>query len=322
MTIEESFNKNYYKNFYLFYGNQDYLIVNYKNKFKKLINYPELNLYEFDDMIDINTLHNIIMSNPMLSEKKLVIIDYEDFSKKINNTYFELFNNISPNTILIIIERDIDKKSSLFKFVEKNGVVTECKTLDASGLKSVAERYFKSNKIQINKAELSYFVEKVGISPDINMMINEANKLINYCIDDGSITMEAIDKICITSLENKVFDMIKAQVRKDFGRLEKLYADLYNLKEDPRKIFALLKDQYLKIISVKSLENLSKTDVEIKKILNINYDWALRNLKLFSKRFETARLEFIIDRISALELKIKTSSLSPTSALEILIFNV
>lgn len=322
MTIEESFKKNSYKNFYLLYGNEDYLIVNYKNKFKKLITYPELNLYEFDDMVDINTIHNIIMSNPMLSEKKLVIIDYEDFSKKINDTYFELFNNISPNTILIIIERDIDKKSSLFKFVEKNGVVTECKTLDASGLKSVAERYFKSNKMNIDKSELQYFVDKVGISPDINMMLNEANKLINYCIDNGTITKEAIDSICITSLENKVFDMIKAQVRKDFGRLEKLYADLYNLKEDPRKIFALLKDQYLKIISVKSLENLSKTDVEIKKILNINYDWSLRNLKLFSKRFETARLELIIDRISSLELKIKTSSISPTSALEILIFNV
>ena len=322
MTIEESFKKNSYKNFYLLYGNEDYLIVNYKNKFKKLITYPELNLYEFDDMVDINTIHNIIMSNPMLSEKKLVIIDYEDFSKKINDTYFELFNNISPNTILIIIERDIDKKSSLFKFVEKNGVVTECKTLDASGLKSVAERYFKSNKMNIDKSELQYFVDKVGISPDINMMLNEANKLINYCIDNGTITKEAIDSICITSLENKVFDMIKAQVRKDFGRLEKLYADLYNLKEDPRKIFALLKDQYLKIISVKSLENLSKTDVEIKRILNINYDWSLRNLKLFSKRFETARLELIIDRISSLELKIKTSSISPTSALEILIFNV
>ncbi len=322
MTIEESFKKNSYKNFYLLYGNEDYLIVNYKNKFKKLISYPELNLYEFDDMVDINTIHNIIMSNPMLSEKKLVIIDYEDFSKKINDTYFELFNNISPNTILIIIERDIDKKSSLFKFVEKNGVVTECKTLDASGLKSVAERYFKSNKMNIDKSELQYFVDKVGISPDINMMLNEANKLINYCIDNGTITKEAIDSICITSLENKVFDMIKAQVRKDFGRLEKLYADLYNLKEDPKKIFALLKDQYLKIISVKSLENLSKTDVEIKKILNINYDWSLRNLKLFSKRFETARLELIIDRISSLELKIKTSSISPTSALEILIFNV
>ncbi len=322
MTIEESFKKNSYKNFYLLYGNEDYLIVNYKNKFKKLITYPELNLYEFDDMVDINTIHNIIMSNPMLSEKKLVIIDYEDFSKKINDTYFELFNNISPNTIIIIIERDIDKKSSLCKVVEKDGVVTECKTLDASGLKSVAERYFKSNKMDINKSELQYFVDKVGISPDINMMLNEANKLINYCIDNGTITKEAIDSICITSLEDKVFDMIKAQVRKDFGRLEKLYADLYNLKEDPRKIFALLKDQYLKIISVKSLENLSKTDVEIKKILNINYDWSLRNLKLFSKRFETARLELIIDRISSLELKIKTSSISPTSALEILIFNV
>ena len=322
MTVEESFKKNSYKNFYLFYGDEDYLIINYKNKFKKLISYPELNLHEYDDFVDINTLHNIILSNPMLSEKKLVIIDCKDFSRKINESYIEIFNNISQNTILIIIDKDIDKKSSLYKFIEKNGVITECKLLDAIGLRMLAERYFKSKKVSIEKSDLSYFIEKVGISPDINFLINEANKLIIYCIEDDKITREAIDKVCITSLENKVFDMIKAQVRKDFERLEKLYADLYILKEDPGKIFALLKDQYLKIISVKSLENLSKSDAEIKKILNINFDWMLKNFKVFTKRFETARLEFIIDRISALELKIKTSALSENTALEILIFNV
>ena len=189
-------------------------------------------------------------------------------------------------------------------------------------LKTLAERYFKSQKINISQSDIQYFVDRVGKTPDINTMINEANKLVNYARDKESITREMIDKVCIVSLEDKVFDMINYQVKKDNFKFEKLYADLLDLKEEPAKIFALIKDQYLKLISVKSMENFVKTDEEMMKALNINYDWKLRNLKTFAKRFDISRLEVIIERIASLELKMKTSTIADQTALEILLFNV
>ena len=322
MTIDDSFKKSEFKNIYLLYGSEGYLINNYLNKFKKLISYPDFDLFEFNEMVDINNLSNILMSNPMLSEKKLIIIDIKDFSKKINNEYIDLFGKISGPIILVIVDREIEKKSSLFKFIEKNGIVTECKSVELYQLKTLAERYFKSQKVNITPADIQYFIEKIGAKPDIAVMLNEANKLVSYAKEEEKITKEIIDKVCIVALEDKVFDMINCQVKKDNFRLEKLYADLYNLKEEPGKIFALIKEQYLKIISVKSMENLSKDDNEIMKALGINFDWMLKNLKVFAKRIEIGRLEIIIDRITSLELKMKTSTINPWTALEILIFAV
>ena len=322
MTIEESFKKSEFKNIYLLYGSESYIINNFLNKFKKLATYPDFDLFEYADMVDFNNLSNILMSNPMLSSKKIVIIDCKDFSKKINNSFYELFDKISENTILIIVEREIEKKSSLYKYIEKNGIVTECKPIEMYQLKTLAERYFKSQKINISQSDIQYFVDRVGKTPDINTMINEANKLVNYARDKESITREMIDKVCIVSLEDKVFDMINYQVKKDNFKFEKLYADLLDLKEEPAKIFALIKDQYLKLISVKSMENFVKSDEEMMKALNINYDWKLRNLKTFAKRFDISRLEVIIDRIASLELKMKTSTIADRTALEILLFNV
>ncbi len=327
MTIEESFKKSEFKSIYLLIGNESYLIDNYLNKFKKLVSYPDYDLFEYSDAIDFDSLSNILLSNPMLSDRKVVIIDNREFSNKISNNYFDLFSKISDKTILVITERDADKrspkfKSSLYKYVEKNGVVTKCLPVDLYQLKTLAERYFKSQKVNLDSHTLQYFVEKVGVSPDINVMINEANKLINYSRDEEKITKEIIDKVCITSLEDKVFDMIKSQIRKDNFRLEKLYADLYNLKEEPKKIFALIKDQYLKLISVKSMENLAKADDEIMKTIGINFDWALKDLKVLAKRIEIGRLEIIIDRIASLEVRMKGNNINPSTALEILIFNV
>ena len=73
MTIDDSFKKSEFKNIYLLYGSEGYLINNYLNKFKKLISYPDFDLFEFNEMVDINNLSNILMSNPMLSEKKLIM---------------------------------------------------------------------------------------------------------------------------------------------------------------------------------------------------------------------------------------------------------
>jgi DNA polymerase-3 subunit delta len=322
MTIDDSFKKSEFKNLYLLCGSESYIINNYLNKFKKLAQYPDFDLFEYTDIVDFNNLSNILMSNPMLSEKKIVIIDCKDFSNKVNNSYYDLFDKISKNTILIIVEREIEKKSSLYKYIEKNGIVTECKPVELYQLKTLAERYFRSQKVNISQNDIQYFIDRVGKTPDINIMINEANKLVNFAKEEVAITREMIDKVCIISLEDKVFDMINYQVKKDNFRFEKLYADLLDLKEEPAKIFALIKDQYLKIISVKSMENFVKSDEEIMKALNINFDWKLRNFKTFAKRFDISRLEVIIDRIAALELKMKTSTLSDRTALEILLFNV
>ena len=96
----------------------------------------------------------------MLSEKKLIIIDHKDFAKKINNEYIDLFGKISGNIILVIVDREIEKKSSLFKYIEKNGIVTECKSVEQYQLKVLAERYFKSQKVNISPADIQYFIVK------------------------------------------------------------------------------------------------------------------------------------------------------------------
>lgn len=53
---------------------------------------------------------------------------------------------------------------------------------------------------------LRYFIQKMP--QDMAYLLGEWEKLISY-VQDGVITKEAINEICIFSLETRVFEMVK-----------------------------------------------------------------------------------------------------------------
>lgn len=156
----------------------------------------------------------------------------------------ENLNLIKESIVLIIIEEEAEKQD-LYNIIDKNGVV--CKfdyqkpAQLIARLKSICNMY----KVEIENYTLQYFIESCGTN--MEELINEIRKLIEYAGEGGKIEKEDIDKLCIKKLESVIFDLTdnlgKRQIKK---ALEVLHNLIYQ-KEPIQKILITLYNHFKKL---------------------------------------------------------------------------
>ena len=90
------------------------------------------------------------------------------------------------------------EKNDLYKVIEQNGIVCnfeELKPIQVIGrIKAICNAY----KVDISDSTLKYFIESCGTN--MQELINEIRKLIEYAGENGTITKEAINLLSINLL--------------------------------------------------------------------------------------------------------------------------
>ena len=111
---------------------------------------------------------------------------------------------INEAVIVVFIETEIDT-NSLSKIIEKYGVVCNFERLKpiqiAAKLKAICNAY----KVNIDDRTMQEFIETCGTN--MQVLINEIRKLIEYAGENGTIKKQDIDKLCIKKIESIIFDL-------------------------------------------------------------------------------------------------------------------
>ena len=108
-------------------------------------------------------------------------------------------------------------------------------------LKQICNAY----KVNISDNDISYIIETCGTN--MQDLINEIRKLIEYAGEGGSITREAIDKLVIPNIENIVFDLTDNLGNKQIGKSLEILDNLIYSKEPQQVILAVLYGHFKKL---------------------------------------------------------------------------
>lgn len=234
---------------YLFYGEDNFLIEREVNKIKKEygdnltlgINYIKLSEDNIEELIeDAETpafgypKKLIICKNAGLFKKKKTSKNSSNeetssevdskFSKKLTEYFEENIENINDSCDIIIIEESATKTSKLYKAIEKSGIVKEFPLKKdyevARDLVQIASLY----KVKLDISNANYLVSSCGTN--MQELINEIRKLIEYVGANGTITKEDIDKLTIRKSEAVIFDLTDFLGNRNAKAAIKCYRDL------------------------------------------------------------------------------------------------
>lgn len=310
------------KNFYLFYG-EDKAILN-----KEIDNIKKSIKINSDDIIyyDINSIEDIVNEAEtisMFSNSKLLIIDstsYLSDKKEISDIklledYFDNFNS-SSYLLFICYSSSIDSRKKLVKLISAKGITKKVEATD-DYLCDYVIKYLDNNGYKMNKLLATYLINRCG--NNIDNLTNELDKLMLYKNDDKDITRDDINLITIENIDDSIFDLVGAIIKKDTSKAIKLYNNFVLEGMDASQIINMLAAQIRVLFQVKRLYNQGKSNDEIAKILEFKSVYRVKYLLSDSYYYTEEDLLKYLSKLADIDHDIKLSLIDGNVGIELLI---
>lgn len=316
--LEKELNNGILKSIYLLYGEELFLLENSLKKIKKLFGecVKGINYIPIDDT-NIWEIVSDIETPAFGYEKKLIIARNSGILKKegkrknaelekIRNRLAEYleanFAIIKESIVLVFIEEDIDNKSKLYKTIEKIGEVCYFEYQKPIQIERRIKAICHGYKVNIADVDIRYFIESCGTN--MQELINEIRKLIEYVGENGTIKKEDIDKLCIKKLESVIFDLTDNLGKKETNKALQVLNNLIYAKEPIQKILITLYNHFRKLyltkIAVKNNQDMI-TSLNLKP----NQTFLVNKYKTQAKYFKEKELKDILQSLRDLDYHYK-----------------
>lgn len=233
--------------------------------------------------------------------KKKTKKDEQNIKNKLTYYLNENFNVIKDTVVLVFIEDEVDK-CDLMQFIEKNGIVCNFEYQKPNQIQSRLKAITNAYKVNIDAPTLSYFVECCGTN--MQDLINEIRKLIEYAGEGGTITKEDIDKLSIKKIESIIFDLTDSLGKKNTKVAIEVLRNLILAKEPVQKILITLYNHFRKLYLVKlALKN--NKDIISALDLKPNQTFLVNKYKMQAGYFKTSEIRRILKELIDLDYKYK-----------------
>lgn len=315
----------------LFYGEETYIkearVKKIKKEFDNLVN--GINFIQIDE----NNVKEIIsdIETPAFGyEKKLIIAkntglfkkekktakgpeaEIIKFSNKIADYINENIDLINSAVELIFVEETAEK-NELFKAIEKNGEVTEFAELKLPELIQNIQKICTAYRVKIDNITAKYFIENCGTN--MQDLINEIRKLIEYVGTNGVITNKEVDLLCIKQIDSVIFDLTDNLGKKDITKAMQVLKELIYEKEPIQKILITLYNHFKKLYIVKIAEKYRK-DLAISMKLKPNQMFLVNKYKAQARYFSENDIRKIMEEFINLDANYKVGLIDIDIGLE------
>lgn len=318
-SLNEDMKTGSFKPVYLLFGDEDYLKNQYKNRMRDAVlsGQDTMNLSVFEGKgIDVRQLIDQAETMPFFADHRLIVVEQSGFFKNASPELAEYIPQMPPETILIFVENEVDKRGKLYKAVKKAGRAVELGRQDERTLQSWVLGTLKKEKKGIQKNALSLFLEKTG--NDMENIANELEKLLSYTYEKDAIEAADVEAICTVTTESRVFDMIRAVAEKRQKQALDLYYDLLALKEPPMRILFLIARQFNQMLQIRDLRERGLDAPAIASKTGMAPFIVKRSLAQ-AERFSVEELKKAVADCVSAEEAVKTGRLGDRYAAELLI---
>ena len=236
-------------------------------------------------------------------------------SNKIADYINENIDLIDSAVELIFVEETAEK-NELYKAIEKNGTVIEFAELKLPELIQNIQKICTAYKVKIDNSTAKYFIENCGTN--MQDLINEVRKLIEYVGENGVITNKEVDILCIKQIDSVIFDLTDNLGKKDIAKAMQVLKKLVYEKEPIQKILITLYNHFKKLYIVKIAEKYRK-DLATSMKLKPNQMFLVTKYKAQARYFTEAEIRKIMEEFINLDANYKIGLIDIDIVLEAVI---
>ena len=311
---------------YLFFGDESYLKTHYVNLLAQTAvdkGFESLNLDRFDGKnTDLRTIFDRALTLPMLSEKRVVIVeDYklesltEKDAKALSASFEELQGG---NSVLVFLQsgdtfgkKNGKKAIALF---EKFGAVCELNRRKGSELIKPLISSAAKQGVVLSPAMAQYLVSCVG--DDFNVLINELTKVCNYA-GSGEVTKKHIDAVAVKTVDAKVSSLTRSLISGNFEKAYDILDSLITLKTEPNYILGSIIGTYVDMYRAKVACQCTGTAQPLAPLFNYKgREFALNYAARDASKIELSALRACLDELNAADAKLKSTGTAQTLIIE------
>jgi len=253
---------------------------------------------------------------PMMSGRRVVRIrDFARLRENDEESLVRYLNNPAPQTVMIFIADDLDKRKKSTKALLDNCVVVDFPPLKDAEAKAWAKSRLKELKITADEQVLSEIVSLVGT--DVQMLFNEIDKLASAVADTGRITPAAVDELIGRSRELSNFELGDHLLANNRKRALETLHRLLDDGAEPVMLIGLIAGNYHRLALAKySYAKGGREEV----FRNVSLPPFKRDAYIANlQRNDAAKIARGLQLTAAADLAIKTSQATPRLQLELLV---
>ncbi len=324
---------------YLLVGNDPYLTKKYANMIakKSVPENEDLNLFVLPENAGVSEINDSLFQLSFTGERICVLSSNFDFEGCPIATFKELQSIVenAPDRNILVMYYDVlqinTKKSDRFKKLAKSveaggGVVCELNHKNENELTKMLCDGAARRRAFLDAPTARYMISVC--SNDLNILINELDKLSDFVGKDGKITNEIIDKVCIRTVEASVYDMSRHILAGKAEQAFYLLSQLLSQGVSAAEIHSLISSAYVDIFRVKAAIDIGRRPESIAAEFGYspNRAFVLTNAARDSKRLSTRQIDMILkvllDSDSSVKSDVKISGNGAKIALETLITKI
>tara|TARA_B100001029_G_C15036591_1_gene440561 strand:- start:645 stop:1628 length:984 start_codon:yes stop_codon:yes gene_type:complete len=292
------------KNIYLFYGVNNGLkdeII--KEKFKKnfkgeIINYEEKEILDNKD-----NFFNLIYTKSFFDNEKLIIINR--ISEKFLDVIQEILDKELLDVKIVLLTEILEKKSKLRNFFEKDEKLVCTPFYEDTNLtlNRIVNDFFKRKKISLSQETINLLVSRSR--GERRNLQNELNKIDNYLIDKGKISLDEINELTNLSENYSVGQLVDSSLSKNTRKTIDIINE-NNYNDDDCVL--IIRTFLYKLKRLKEIKNISireNVDIAINSYRPTVF-WKEKDvLKEHLKIWDTKKIDDLIKKTNDLEILIK-----------------
>ena len=254
-VISDDIKKGEFKSVYLLYGEEEYLKKQYRDRLKNAIAGDDTMNYSYydSDNASVKDIIDVCETLPFFAQKRLVIMENTGFLKSSNDELADYIKHIPDYLVVVMVEKDVDKRNKVYKAVDSVGYICEMKPQTTATLEKWIAGLLAKDNLKISREACDLILDKTGAGMDY--IRQETEKLVSYCQGRDVVTVEDVEKVCATQTTSHIFDMISAIANKKQQQALDLYYDLLELKEPPMRILFMISRQFNLMLQAKDLSS-------------------------------------------------------------------
>lgn len=316
------------KNIYLFIGDNPASITMRINRIISEEHIDEFSITKYDCEVDsLDSALEDALTIPFMSDKKVVLIKNPIFLTKQSNVkdyslFMQYLKKPMESTTLIINAAALtldEKKDAVIELKKKAEIINIKKPSDVE-LYGVLSTICKHAGVCIKEEAQKRFFEYIGTN-DIVRLRQEASKLILNVGSGGVITLDLVEMLVVKDMENDIFALTNAIIKKDRQKAYATYRDLILTTTDAVSLVNQVSSTMRNLYAVGLLldENCSQTDIQSR--LNIKSGYAYNLIKNY-KSMEKERIMHAIWSLAELDYKIKSGKVEAKKGFEMFVLEI
>ena len=297
-------------------GNNAYAInsglSDLKNNFIK--KYGAINLEQYDGEEDsYEQVIDSVTNTSLFSDKKLVVIENVDKNKELTDN-IEDFLSRSEESDLVLVMRNIDKRSKLYKLIKAKTDFLEFNIDNHISLDKWVTNEVKNRGGSIDQQSTRLLIDKTG--NDQIKLNNEIDKLLAY---QPIITQSNIELLTVNSPQSTVFQLLDSAFSGDYSKTLAIYEEQRAQKVEPIAILGMIIWQLHIFAIIKFSDN--KTPSDIAKQAKLN-PYVVDKSRHVLRRINKSYLKKLINKVAELDVSLKSESIDSDNVLKNLLLDI